>query len=61
MKDSKGNRKGELIMKEHESDSETEGAETVRCPHVVGSSPTGGAINIIWINQRPRLFWLSKV
>ena len=45
MKDSKENRKGELIMKEHESDSETEGAETVRCPHVVGSSPTGGATN----------------
>ena len=35
-------------MKEHESDSETEGAETVRCPHVVGSSPTGGATTSIW-------------
>ena len=30
-------------MNEH--DSETEGAETVRCPHDVGSSPTGGATN----------------
>ena len=28
----------------NERDSETEGAETERCPHVVGSSPTGGAI-----------------
>ena len=43
MKDSKGMRIGEIIMNEH--DSETEGAETVRCPHVVGSSPTGGATN----------------